>query len=478
MKKRRSIIQLPPVRILLVVFVAAFCYLYLANRAGEPLPLSLGLFILTLITLVVVWVAFFSQFVLPLHKTSDRIQAFVRLIRYMLGVGGPATFIENGEERKHTGETDRKSSGVMILDTASGAVLSNGVSFTRVVGPGLVFTAANEHLAGSVDLHRQILPIPPLGPEGIEDPFAPKKADEDVDDYQNRQIRRLETSGLTRDGVEVVPNLMVVFRLERLPGDEDLSFGYNPKSVEAWVRADGLSRQNAADSQKERESLSSGKKNRTIPLNKLPAYLAVDVWREYLQKYTLSELFLPPIPLEENGETGLEAIVRMVQQRLTHFQVNELDSFGRPTGRLLHSREFEILQDCGIRVEAVVISNLRFKPEVERKLVDDWVATWLQRARAERERIEARRLLQTEIGSRQAVKRLARAATRRFNTDLLQLPPPADEAELLLQMKTTLDGFLRGTLQECILEMQLRQRLANELNKLSEIINWVRMQQP
>ena len=199
MKKRRSIIQIPPVRILLVVLVAAFCYLYLATRTGKPLLLSLELFILTLIILVVVWVAFFSQFVLPLHKTSDRVQAFRRLIRYMLGVGGPATFIENGEERKHAGETDRKSSGVMILDTASGAVLSNGVSFTRRVGPGLVFTAANEHLAGSVDLHRQILPIPPLGPEGIEDPFPLKKPDEDPDDYQNRQIRRLETSGLTRD---------------------------------------------------------------------------------------------------------------------------------------------------------------------------------------------------------------------------------------------------------------------------------------
>ena len=488
MKKRRSFFRMPVVPIVLVVFVAAFCYLYLANLRGKSLRESVLVFLAALIFLVLVWVAFFSQFVLPLHKSSDRILAFRRLIRYMLGTGGPATFVENGEERKHAGEADRKASGVIILDSTSGAVLSNGVSFTRVVGPGLVFTNANEHLSGSVDLHRKILPNPPLGPKDPDDePFGPKKpGDQEAnpeEEYKQRQIRRLETSGLTRDGVEVVPNVAVVFRLERLPGDEDVSFGYNPKSVEAWVRADTLSRQKAGngqkpgDNQKEEESLPSGKKKEKIPLEKLPAFLAVDIWREYLQMFTLSEMFLPPIPVEENGDTGLETIVRMVQRRLTHFQFNELNSFGKPTGRVLHSREFEILQDCGIRVEAVILNNLRFKPDVERKLVDDWVATWLQRARAERERVEARRLVQIETGSRSAVKRLARAATRRFSTDLLQLPMPADEAELLLQMKTTLDIFLRGTLQECALEPQLRQRLTGELNQLSEIINWVRMQQ-
>jgi len=495
MKKRRSFFRMPLARILLVGFVAAFCYLYLATLTGKPLFTSLLLFLAAMIFLVIAWVAFFSQFVLPLHKTSDRVRAFRRLVRYMLGTGGPATFVEDGEERKHAGEADRKASGVIILDSASGAVLSDNVSFTRVVGPGLVFTNANEHLAGSVDLHRKILPNPPLGPKDPEDdPFGPKKTQDQEanpeEEYKQRQIRRLETSGLTRDGVEVVPNVMVVFRLERLPGDEDVSFGYNPKSVEAYVRADSLSRQKSGNGQKagndqkggedkeEDESLPPGKKKEKIPLEKLPAFLAVDVWREYLQKFTLSEMFLPPIPVEGNGETGLETILNMVQRRLTNFQVNELNSFGKPTGRVLHSREFEILQDCGIRVEAVILNNLRFKPDVERKLVDDWVATWLQRARLERERVETRRLVQMETGSRLAVKRLARSATRRFSTDLFQLPMPADKAEQLLQMKTTLDIFLRGTLQECILEPQLRQRLTGEQNRLSEIINWVRMQQP
>ena len=60
----------------------------------------------------------------------------------------------------------------------------------------------------------------------------------------------LETSGLTRDGVEVVPNISVTFRLERTPGDEDLSFGFNPGSVEAWVRAEGIAQARSLDAKK------------------------------------------------------------------------------------------------------------------------------------------------------------------------------------------------------------------------------------
>ncbi len=71
----------------------------------------------------------------------------------------------------------------------------------------------------------------------------------------------------------------------------------------------------------------------------------------------------------------------MVRQRLTNFEVTELDSVGQLTGATSISREFGILQDSGIRVDEVSISSLRFKTDVERRLVDDWVATWLQRAR-------------------------------------------------------------------------------------------------
>jgi hypothetical protein len=137
-----------------------------------------------------------------------------RLVKYMLGTGGQAIFIENGIEKKRPGEAGRRGPGVFVLDTASGAVLRNDVAFTRVIGPGLTFTSGSEYLAGAVDLHRQTQPIPALGPLGNEDPFASRRREETDEEYQQRQVRRLETSGLTRDGVEVVPNFSVTFRLE------------------------------------------------------------------------------------------------------------------------------------------------------------------------------------------------------------------------------------------------------------------------
>ena len=168
----------------------------------------------------------------------------------------------------------------------------------------------------------------------------------------------------------------------------------------------------------------------------------------------------------------------MVRQRLTSFEVAELDGVGQPSGATVISREFEILQDSGIRVEGVSISSLRFKPEVERRLVDDWVATWLQRARAERNRIEALRNVHALDGRQRAVERFAAACTRRFDAETLALPRPTQPGDEFFQMKITLDRLLRGTLQECILDPQLQQRLGADLNSLSEIINWIRVQEP
>lgn len=478
MKKQSSLLRKPQAGIVLVIFVAGLVFLFLSSSTGTPIPEALGIFILALFALTLLWVAVFSQFVLPLQKLSDRKQAIRRLVKYMLGTGGQAIFIENGVVKKRPGEARRRGPGVIILDTASGAVLRNDVAFTRVIGPGLTFTSGSEYLAGAMDLHRQTQPNPALGPLGNEDPFATRRREESDEEFQQRQDRRLETSGLTRDGVEVVPNITVTFRLERTPGNEDLSFGFNPGSVEAWVRAEGIAQARSPDLKKAQEPRPGEYRPSQVLLKKLPAFLAVDVWREYLQKFTLGELFLSPLEGNQDGETGLETILQMVRHRLTNFEVAELDSVGQLTGATSISREFGILQDSGIRVDEVSISSLRFKTDVERRLVDDWVATWLQRARAERGRIEALRNVNTLDGRRRAIERFADTCTRRFDAETLALPRPTQPGDEFFQMKITLDRLLRGTLQECILDPQLQLRLGADLNSLSEIINWIRVQEP
>ena len=67
---------------------------------------------------------------------------------------------------------------MIVLDTASGAVLRNDVAFTRVIGPGLTFTQRSEYLAGAMDLHRQTQPNPALGPLGMKTPSPSRRRDE------------------------------------------------------------------------------------------------------------------------------------------------------------------------------------------------------------------------------------------------------------------------------------------------------------
>ncbi len=94
-----------------------------------------------------------------------------------------------------------------------------------------------------------------------------------------------------------------------------------------------------------------------------------------------------------------------------------------------------------------------------------------------RDRIEAQRNVNTQNGHRRAIERFAAACTRRFDTEILSLPRPTQPGDEFFQMKITLDRLLRGTLQECILDPQLQQRLGTDLNSLSEIINWIRVQE-
>jgi hypothetical protein len=270
----------------IVIFVSGALYFYWTWN-GEPFQNQLwankwdfvfcgaGLFI---------WLAFFAQFILPVRKVGDRQKIFDRLLTYLTGGHGPAIFIENGWPRMSHEETNRKGPGVIWLDTASAAVLRTATKFTRAVGPGVVFTEGSERLAksdklpGSLDLHTQNHKI---GPNEGDDPFAAKKPDNVSDEeFKFWRSRREETVALTRDGIEVVPNIAVTFKIDAEPakGDEPGSrFGYNKDSVFKAIAGQGI----------------NPDETKRVAWNELPARLAADLWREYLSKFTLDELFTP-----------------------------------------------------------------------------------------------------------------------------------------------------------------------------------------
>jgi hypothetical protein len=263
--------------------------------------------------LLILWMAFFAQFVLPVRTFRDRRRIFSRLITYLLGGHGPALFIENGTVKEHSGERMKRGPGVLWLDSASAAVTRSAVAIRDTVGPGVHFLESYEYLAGTVDLHVQLQQI---GPKESDKPFAEKRDDQTQEAWEQVQDRRKQVSALTRDGIEVIPNVTVLFRVKTgfpKEGQPGSRFGYRT----------GVTKRDQENEAKDKEAIRKAvlgeginpmavqeSPRRRVAWNEFPGSLAVDVWREYAAKFTLDQLFqptqlvppppvLPPEPTEE-----------------------------------------------------------------------------------------------------------------------------------------------------------------------------------
>jgi hypothetical protein len=273
--------------------------------------------------LLILWMAFFAQFVLPVRTFRDRQKIFDRLLIDLFGGHGPAIFIENGSIRERPGETDKKGPGVVWLDSASAAVTRTPVAIKQVLGPGVHFLDRGEFIAGTIDLHTQIQSV---GPKEEENPFAEKKDDQGEEEYRQIQDRRKMVSALTRDGIEVIPNISVIFRvdtgfpMENEPGSR---FGYRT----------GITRKARLKEEEDKDAIRRAiigqginlnalpdSPRRRLAWNELPAALAIDAWREYVGKYTLDELFtptqvVPPAPekLPQPAEEEVDPLSQPIQ---------------------------------------------------------------------------------------------------------------------------------------------------------------------
>ena len=370
---------------------------------------------------------------------------------------------------------------------ADGAVLRTKATFTRSIGPGLVFTGRGEYLAGATDLHRRLWPNPPLGPRGEdEDPFADwDERGEAVEAFQERQKRRMETAALTRDGVEIVPNISAVSCLDpdleprwgrvsplyresrwtKFYGDEtESNFGYNPESVRLAITGEAID-PNVSE-------IDPG--YRYTPWFQLPVFLAVDLWREYLRKFTFEELFNPLDAY--GGKTALQVTRDKILERLTKYWVDEIDPVGKPITRQVESHEYVVLKERGIEVLHVPIRNLHFPRKVDQQLEDKWFSYWLWRAEDEREYVNRLRSYRAHGGAQDALRNFAYNAVRNFDPRFLSSPKPRDKDNKRKQLLDTLERMLRGTLAQCVKDSYLHDRLAGEETQLAEIIDWLRGQ--
>ncbi|MDQ2692692.1 MAG: SPFH domain-containing protein [Chloroflexota bacterium] len=273
--------------------------------------------------LLLLWMAFFAQFVLPVRTFGDRRRIFNRLISYLFGSHGPALFIENGQIKEHHGERLKKGPGVLWLDSASAAVTRTAVSIRQTVGPGVHFTDSFEYIAGTVDLHNQSLVI---GPKESDRPFEEKKEDQLQEEWDQVQDRRKQVSALTRDGIEVIPNISVSFRVKTgfpKEGQPGSRFGYRTgvrRSDKLKEREDQEAIQRAILGEGINPTAVLDSPRRRVAWNELPGSLAVDVWREYAAKFTLDQLFLPeqlvppaPPPVPRPTEEEIDPLSQPIQ---------------------------------------------------------------------------------------------------------------------------------------------------------------------
>lgn len=445
---------------------------YLRTPLGKAYLIAFGIFVFYLIVLLItggiqlisnhilidliffffsllISLLFFSQFSLPVHSIKDRLAVFIRLIRYMIGRHGPAVFIQDGQRIENQGETEKRRSGILWLDSASAALLRTPYKFTRVVGPGIVFTRDGEFLAGTIDLHMQYQKI---GPPDNEDPFLARKAGEKLEDFEMRQKNRIQTQAFTRDGIEVVATLNVSFRLDAHPGEGKTGFGFRADSVSRAISGRPIKADMPSDSVDVQ----------TEEWLHLPCYLALNIWRECLSLFRLSQLFQQG----EDQPGALSLIINIMNQRLQNSTVHRLDNQGNWLDETTTSKEFRILQERGLRVINVSVSNLRLDPAIEAEIVQRWKTTWLTRAQREQTQIENTLIKEREEARQRAFKEYIEGFCQFLGL----------RTEELLTGQEILTLLIQGNQQLCSNDPFILNQLASEIANLQEMIEWTNRQ--
>lgn len=413
---------------------------FVARKTGHTLLVWLGLLGVWLVARYAA-ALFFAQFVLPLHTFEERWNAFRHLNLYIRGRHGPALFVENGELIEREGEREKQGPGVIILDTASAAMLRTKTQYTRAVGPGVVFTDANEFVEATVPLFPRFQGLGPSSSIDM-DAFEDALAGGENPPYPEA----LETRAQTRDDVAVVARIGVTFRLDFDPpqGTQTMGrsrYGFQAEVVSKAVRGSRVDPTRDPDTEPPE-----------LPWDQLPALIAVELWREYLQKFRFNELFDPSTgkrlglakdsSSEAWGETGLEIIRRFVRARMTQPEVQPLDNEGRPLPGVppVKSQEYELLKERGIRVLSVSITQLQFRASVERNLLRAWQSSWLDWVEQESRHVEERRAYAEHQGREDGERIFAMSVTHTLGRYLTYQRKPAEDHECPLPLDALQQG--------------------------------------
>ncbi len=259
-------------------------YIYIVWRRGgfwmNILGIALDLVLLALLYQACIF--FYAQFILPTHSLAERRKIASRLKLHAAGGHGPAIFVKNGRKVERLGESEIIGPGVVWIDTASAVVTRTFATFKQVLGPGVHFIEANEKIGSVLGLHTQTQTIGPKGADAPYEPLRENPTEDEQRQYDEMKTRVMAVRAMTRDGIEIIPTISVSFKIDAKPagsGEKGSRFGFNAEAVERAARSEGINPN------------SSTEEKRRVPWNQLPGLMAAELWREYVSKFTLNELF-------------------------------------------------------------------------------------------------------------------------------------------------------------------------------------------
>jgi hypothetical protein len=411
----------------------------------------LGLDIFIAFTLRDWLIHFFSQFVLPIQNPKYRRDIASRVSNFEAGNRGPALFVKNGHVILHEGEADKRGAGLIVLDTASALVLRTDTEIRETVGPGIKFTTADEYIAGSVDLRAQWHVIGPLSTD--QPSFNPLliSAPKGYDETQSRR----QTSGLTRDGFEVSPTISIKFSIKRPVNKQPTESG-----ITSYYGFDAAAVHNAIT----RKVIQLGAFDNSevfMEWNKLPEHLVVNIWREYIRKFKISDLFTT---IDDSGDSGLQIIEKMINNRVKQPNVKALDDTGAQTGEWMESREFKQLQSRGLEIMEMRIHNILIDPDMEKQLIQQWSADWMTSAQKEANYLREKEALIETAAREDASKSFARIVSQPFRGK----PTQAQQNQF-----TTLQLLIDPLKKYILVESAANNEMEMELRKLDEIWKWL-----
>ena len=365
----RRLIESPYRNIFLASVVGLVIVWIHFRRSGSlgASPFWILVYLLAFFIILILWLFFFSQFVLPVKNFKERLTLFDRLILYILGMHGPAILLQNGKIKPHKSGAQRKGPGVIILDAASAAILRRNDRFTRAVGPGVVFTDRDEYLEGdksAVDLRLQKERIGPV----VSPPARTGRKKPDPETLEIIRRQRMETRAITRNSIEIVPKITVTFKIDCDFNNGETGFGYDQSAVAKAIIGQNIDANQPPDDP-----------DRLRDWCWIPPHLAADVWKETISKFTLDELF----DARPGHTPALATVMQVIEERLTHEQCHVYTDYGVRTDTLVDSREFQMLTERGIRVCSVEIRDLDMPEVVEKQLFEHWRDNWLDQARRE-----------------------------------------------------------------------------------------------